>query len=331
MRGALLVLLLAAVLPCTLAGQQQSQLTAALRLAQDGRIDSARATLKRMEQSTVPTDSLFPGILYSSALISQTAEEVRQKLQRVVVEYPFSRWAEPSMIALAQLDYANGDPAGTGRTLEKFRTDHATSSLYPVAALWGARAAFDINDTGAACQWVGDGLTRANIDASTRAELVALSRRCPANAATPAGSPPTVAVAPPPQGPSAQAQAPMTAPDSVVRPAAGAAPVTPAVQPVAAPVDTAIKPAPAPEKPVAAAPAAPVPDAYRVQIVAANSQEAADEMLDRAKKAGFKGIIVKDGGYFKVRLGEYATRTDASAGATKVKAKLGGSPFVVAP
>ena len=68
-----------------------------------------------------------------------------------------------------------------------------------------------------------------------------------------------------------------------------------------------------------------------MQIVAANSQEAADEMLDRARKAGFKGVIVKDGGYFKVRLGEYATRAEASAAAAKVKAKLGGAPFVVAP
>ena len=126
MKGAFLVLSLVALAPCRLGAQQQSQLTAALRLAQDGRIDSARATLKRMEQSTVPTDTLFPGILYSSALISPTAEEVRQKLQRVIVEFPFSRWAEPSMIALAQLDYANGDPAGAGRTLDKFRTDHAT-------------------------------------------------------------------------------------------------------------------------------------------------------------------------------------------------------------
>jgi cell division septation protein DedD len=74
-----------------------------------------------------------------------------------------------------------------------------------------------------------------------------------------------------------------------------------------------------------------VPDAYRVQVVAANTQEVADEMLARAKKAGFSGIVVKDGGYFKVRLGEYATRAEASAAATKVKAKLGGSPFVVAP
>ena len=49
------------------------------------------------------------------------------------------------------------------------------------------------------------------------------------------------------------------------------------------------------------------------------------------QKAGFKGVIVKDGGYFKVRLGEYATRAEASAAAAKVKATLGGAPFVVAP
>lgn len=316
-----LMLLLPVILPpCRLAAQQQSALTAALRLAQDGRIDSARATLKRMEQSTVPTDTLFPGILYSSALVSPTAEEVRQKLQRVIVEYPFSPWAEPAMIALAQLDYANGDPAAAGRTLEKFRTDHATSSLYATAALWGARAGFDANDARAACQWVSDGLARVGDDASTRAELVALGRRCP-GAPAPAT---TVAAAASPPASTATASAPaapLPAPDTVVKPSAGAASPGPAV-------DTAVKPAPAaPVKPSAA----PVPDAYRIQIVAANSQEAADEMLDRAKKAGFSGIIVKEGGYFKVRLGQYASRSDATAAASKVKAKLGGSPFVVAP
>src|SRR4029077_17986813 len=98
------------------------------------------------------TDSLYPGILYSSALIAPTAEEVRPLLQRVVVEYPFSPWAEPALIALAQLDYANGDPAAAARTLEKFRLDHATSTLYPIAAVWGARANFEANDPKAACE-----------------------------------------------------------------------------------------------------------------------------------------------------------------------------------
>jgi len=303
----LLWLLLAALPPCRLAAQQQSPLTDALRLAQDGRIDSARAILKRMEQSTVPTDTLFPGILYSSALVAPTADEVRRQLQRVIVEYPFSPWAEPAMIALAQLDYANGDPAATGRTLEKFRTDHASSSLYPVAALWGARAGFDVNDPRAACQWVSEGLARAGGDASTRAELLALSRRCPV-------TPGTIATPVP---------APPATPDTIVRPARDSVMKLNEIPQPPGPIPVLPRPAPS------AGPS--VPDAYRVQIVAANTQDVANEMLARAKKAGFSGIVVKDGGYFKVRLGEYATRAEASAAATKMKAKLGGSPFVVAP
>ncbi len=305
MRHGVLWLFLAALPPCHLAAQAPP-LAAALRLAQDGHIDSARAILKRMEQSTVPTDTLFPGILYSSALVAPTADEVRRQLQRVIVEYPFSPWAEPAMVALAQLDYANGDPAGTGRTLEKFRTDHATSSLYPVAALWGARAGFDVNDPRAACQWVSEGLARAGGDASTRAELVALSRRCPAN-------PGTIATPVP---------APPAAPDTIGRPKPDS--VMKLVEVPMTPSPIPVLPQPAPAEPA-------VPAAYRVQIVAANTQEVADEMLAQAKKAGFRGIVVKDAGYFKVRLGEYATRAEASAAATKVKAKLGGSPFVVAP
>jgi len=328
MKRLMALLLLAAVPPCRAAAQQVSPLTAALRLAQDGRIDSARATLQRMEQSTVPTDSLFPGILYSSALVAPTAEEVRQKLQRVIVEYPFSPWAEPAMIALAQLDYANGDPAAAGRTLEKFRTDHGTSTLYAVAALWGARAGFDVNDPRAACQWVSEGLARAGDDASTRAELAALNRKCvgtPSAAPSPAAtSTPSAAPAPPP------------APDTAVRPQAAATPAAPPTDTALRPAPAAVVPPPVVPAPVATPPAPPaagppVPAAYRVQIVAANSQEAADEMLDRAKKAGFKGLIVKEGGFYKVRLGEYATRTEATAAAARVKAKLGGAPFVVAP
>ena len=340
MKDLMLLLLLGALSPCRLAAQQVSPLTAALRLAQDGRIDSARATLKRMEQSTVPTDSLFPGILYSSALVAPTAEEVRQRLQRVIVEYPFSPWAEPAMIALAQLDYANGDPAAAGRTLEKFRTDHGTSTLYAVAALWGARAGFDVNDPRAACQWVSEGLARAGDDASTRAELAALNRKC---VGTPSAAPsPAAATSAPSAAPAAQPSL-----DTVVPPPAAAMPAAPPADTALRPAPPAVVPAPVvpapvvPEvvpAPVAAPPERPVPAAerpapavFRVQIVAANSQEAADEMLDRARKAGFKGLIVKEGGFYKVRLGEYATRAEAAAAAAGVKAKLGGSPFVVAP
>jgi hypothetical protein len=41
-------------------------------------------------------------------------------------------------------------------------------------------------------------------------------------------------------------------------------------------------------------------------------------------------VIVQEGGLYKVRVGEYATKADALAALPGVKAKLGGSPFVVA-
>jgi cell division septation protein DedD len=309
-RALVLSVLFLAALPASRLAAQSSPLTTALRLAQDGHIDSARATLKRLLESTAPTDSLYPGVLYSSALVAPTAEEVRPLLQRVVVEYPVSTWAEPALIALAQLDYANGDPAGAARTLEKFRVDHATSNLYAVAAVWGARANLEANDTKAACEWVAAGLPRAGSDANARAELTALGRKCTAPAVQQASTAPASTVAVPP-------------PDRKIETAVAAAPSPP----IAAPRQPASAPPPA--APVTAS--AERPAAYTVQIVAANSQEVADEILARARSAGFKGVVVKDGGYFKVRLGEYSNRADASTAAARIKAKLGGSPFVVAP
>ena len=182
------MLLIVVLAPCGLAAQQQSQLTAALRLAQDGRIDSARATLKRMEQSTVPTDTLCPGILYSSALISPTAEEVRQRRQRVIVEYPFSRWAEPSMIALAQLDYATAIRPGQGghsRIPHRSRDLVALSRGRPVGRARRLRRQRLERRMPVGTRRPGP----VGDDASTRAELVALGRRCTAAATVPSRRP----------------------------------------------------------------------------------------------------------------------------------------------
>jgi hypothetical protein len=41
-------------------------------------------------------------------------------------------------------------------------------------------------------------------------------------------------------------------------------------------------------------------------------------------------VTVEEGGLFKVRVGDYATRAEAAAVLPDLKAQLGGSPFVVA-
>jgi cell division septation protein DedD len=90
---------------------------------------------------------------------------------------------------------------------------------------------------------------------------------------------------------------------------------------------------PSPASPSAGTGAAPssTPSAgaWRVQIIAAPTPAVAERELARARKAGFDGAVVAEGGFHKVRLGGFATRADATAAAARVKAKLGGSPYVV--
>jgi len=68
---------------------------------------------------------------------------------------------------------------------------------------------------------------------------------------------------------------------------------------------------------------------FAVQVGAVNSQAAADKLTGSLQTAGFTPYIVKDGALFKVRAGPYPDRAKAQAAAAQVRAKLGGSPFVV--
>jgi cell division septation protein DedD len=295
----------ALVLACTLlaaagsaAAQSDGRVLAAVRLAQDGRVDSARVALAALEKSVGPADSTYAQVLYAQALVAPTVDDARQRLQRVVTEYPLSSWADDAVVRLGQLEYANGDPAAAARQLEKFRGDFAASPLFPVAALWAGRALLRAQDSLAGCRWVSEGLGRVGRDAVTRRDLAALASACGSRAAAPRDSvTPTVARA-----------------DSV-----RAAPPPVDATPPATVTATVTVPAPT-------APSAP---AWRVQIIAAGSPAEADAALLRARRAGFEAIVVREGNYHKVRVGSFASRADATAAATRVKAQLGGAPFVV--
>jgi len=53
-------------------------------------------------------------------------------------------------------------------------------------------------------------------------------------------------------------------------------------------------------------------------------------MAARLKAQGLAVVTVEEGGLFKVRVGDYPTRPAAAAVLPDLKARLGGSPFVVA-
>src|SRR2546429_9748691 len=83
-----------------------------------------------------PRSTLFP---YTTLFRSTN-------LQRVVVEYGRSVWADSALVLLTQLYFAQGDPAATVQAVERLRRDYPDSPLKPRAEFWGARAYFDMKD-----------------------------------------------------------------------------------------------------------------------------------------------------------------------------------------
>lgn len=197
------VLFLTALPPC-LTAQDDPRLIEAVRLAQDGQGDSARANLSRMLASTSLSDTLYPQILYTLGTIASTAGERERNDRRIAVEFASSSWADDAVLRLAQMDYAANNPAGTARQVDRIRSDYPSSPLLPVAAFWGARAYFDLKNSDAACRWLAFGLERVGDDIELANQLKFYHGRCARNPArTDSAAMDTMAreAAPPPPSP----------------------------------------------------------------------------------------------------------------------------------
>jgi cell division septation protein DedD len=68
---------------------------------------------------------------------------------------------------------------------------------------------------------------------------------------------------------------------------------------------------------------------FRVQVAAVATSDAAEAAAGKVRALGFAVTTVREKKLFKVRAGQFATRAEAQSAAVRIKAKLGGSPFVV--
>jgi len=351
---AALVLALAGV-SSPVTAQSDPRLVDAVRAAQEGRGDSARTIVDRLLAATPPTDTLYPQILYTQAMVAGTAGDMRRLLQRVTVEYGTSSWADDALLRLVQMDYATRNFDGAARNLERLKLDFPATPLLPQAAYWAGRTYFDANNPSAACRWLADGMAQARNDVEVQNQLGYLYQRCDLRADTGAQAAATdtgrvdstgrvppgaqAASTPPPGAASPGAPSPGT--PSPATPPIGAAP-TPAPVPIQPPgaaanaPPSAANPAPSAGNPTPSA-ANPAPAAaptartiYRVQIAAVATRKGAEDAARKARPLGLSVVTVQEKGLYKVRLGEYPTREAAQNAAASLKARLGGSPFVVA-
>jgi DNA polymerase-3 subunit delta len=316
-----------------LSAQTDPRLVEVIRHAQEGEGDSARVKVERLLATTSPSDTLYPQIVYTQAMVASDAAEMRRQLQRVAVEHSSSSWADDALLRLVQLDYASANLAGAARNLERLRLDYPGSLLLPQASYWAARTYFDQKKPELACRWISEGMGGSSSNIELQNQLAYLNQRCTQLASAGAQVPrDTAAGVPAPAAPPEIAAAPQR--DTLPAPAAlpDSSPPAPS---------TTQPPAPTPTPPLARSPvpsrdtvAAPRPTAggthFRIQITAVRSPATARSMATRLKSRGFDVVTVEEGGLYKVRVGEYPTKADAIAALPDIKAKLGGSPFVVA-
>jgi hypothetical protein len=288
------------------AAQTDPRLAEAVRLAQEGLGDSARASVQRLLNATEPSDTLYPQVLYTRAVVATDPQEMRRDLQRVAVEYAYSSWADDALLRLAQLDYASANFEGAARDLERIRLDYPSSPIYATAALWAGRTYFDLRNPPAACRWLGEGLARVGDDIELRNQLAYYQQRC------------ALASADTTRRDTARADSAGASPPGA--PAAAAQPGgTPPAKPVVAKTTTG-----------AAGGTEPSASRYRIQIAAVNSKAAADSIARKAKAAGLDVVVVKEKGLLKLRTGSYRTRAEAQSALARIRASMGGQPFVVA-
>jgi DNA polymerase III delta subunit len=321
----LAVLPVLSVLPAH--AQTDARLIEAIREAQEGRGDSARTRVRLLLAATSPTDTLYPQIIYTQAMVASDANEMRRQLQRVAVEYSASSWADDALLRLVQLDYASGNLEGAARNLERIRSDYPGSALLPQASYWAARTYFDQKSPELACRWIADGLGQARGNIELENQLRYLDQRCSGfrtEAAVAGGADSTAAASP------GASTVPSTSPTRVDTVKLGP-PNQPSPSPAAAPPQPAV-PAPSPldSPPAAVAPATPTAGRFRIQVTAVRTPVTAEALAARLRKQGFTPVIVQDMGLYKVRIGDYATKSEAVAVLPSLKAKLGGSLFVVA-
>ncbi|MGH7499628.1 MAG: SPOR domain-containing protein [Gemmatimonadales bacterium] len=303
-RFAIIFLGVVLLAPRSAGAQSDPRLMDAVRLAQEGHSDSARAVTGTLLAATPPTDSLYPQILYTQAMVANDAGEMRTQLQRIVVEYPASTWADDALLRLVQMDFATHNLSGAARNLEKLRSDYPASPLLPQASYWAGRVYFDQSNPTLACRWLSDGLAQSEGNVELQNQLRYLNQRCAGVVATPVDS-----AAPPDSSK-------RLATDSAPKPAPADTPSAPTIR-----ADSSASPQP---------PAAAGKAVYRVQIAAVGSKAAAADAENKARALGLTVITVHEKNLYKVRAGQYSTRAEAKAAAAGLKVKLGGTPFVVA-
>ena len=307
-------------------------------LVNDGNATAGRALVDSMISIAAAGSNEYAEGVYWRAVIAATAADAEMDYRRLVVDFPSSPRAEDALIRLAQLEIARANYDGALKHLARLASEHPDSPGRARASYWTARALFDKNDIQGGCSATADALARASeTDTELRNQINYLNQRCAGvDLSTPAAAPVATQPAPvvsnppvttlpaPAPAPAPVTTAPASPPPSA--PPVDSAKVTPTVTvPPPKAAETTKPPAkekviPS-EKPATTEAPANSERVFSVQVAAYNVKSQADAMVAKLKKSGYEARVDGTGAPFRVRIGKYATQSQAAAVQRSLKAK----------
>jgi cell division protein FtsN len=303
--------------------------TRAQALVSDGNGAAGRALIDSMIAATPSSAPLYPQALFWRASLAASAADAESDYRHIVVDYPLAPQAEDALLRLAQLELARGDRDGALVHLRRIQRDYPHSKSLGRASYWTARVLFEKNDVPAACAANAAALSQSDpAEVELRNQIRYQGQRCPAVATAS-----VTATAQPTEPAPAAAVAPNVA-NSTVAQVKSAEPVQ---QPSPSPVANDAKPsivdpakAPQAEKPQAASDIAPAKAAatpaieatiYSVQVAAYSHKTDAEKLASTLSNRGYAARVDGVVAPFRVRIGRYATNSEAEDALKKIKAK----------
>jgi hypothetical protein len=303
---------------------------------------------------------LYPEALFWRASLASNAADAESDYKHIVVDYPLAPQAEDALLRLAQLELARGDREGALIHLQRIPRDYPRSKSLARASYWTARVLFEKNDIPNACAANASALAQAgDAEIELRNQIQYQGQRCPSVAAAAVVAPPTstapsassspapaenqtapakatvtdtvstVVSPPPPPPPKAttqdqRAKPPAQANDS--KPSIVDPTKSPANSGEKAPAKSAVEKAPA-----GTAAASTSSSGYSVQVAAYTGKSEAEKLSSSLVKRGYQARVDVSGGWFRVRIGRYATSKDAEDALKRIKAKQMDGFVVRAP
>jgi hypothetical protein len=279
----------------TLTPRADSLLRRVQRLSLAGSGSEARALVDSVLSSSLEGSADYIEALFRRATIAESADQARRDYLRIALEYPLSPRAEDSLLRLAQLALARGDRVGAKKLLERLALEHATGVSRAPAAYWMGRVLFDDGAIAAGCASLAEArLAVSPSDVELSNQIAYYAQQC-------AG---------------VQRVAEVARADSVARAAVHRDSTLRADS--AALRDTLLKSAARGKLPITK-PAVPNGPAWSVQVAAFPDKPSAVQLAKRLTARGY-AVRVTQEKPFRVRVGRFGTRGEASALVAKLRA-----------